>query len=218
MGIDNAAQMWNCWKAGRNDSLLELLHLVPSFETTEPVDRVYAILGLLRHVESANGASGSYGRSQLRLQPDYKKPVVGVYSDAVRETILLEPSGLRFFLLVEQCQALTTDESETVQWPSWVPQLLGAKSRGLRWTARTTQTKASGDTSPLIQHGTSYREIGFGGLLVSTIASVKSVPKPPLELEDEMQYARDLHELLVSATTVASDHTPTTLIQSSLGH
>jgi len=195
-----------CGTAGRpvETTLLDLLCLVPRFETTEPVDQVYGILGLLRRADNDCGASGEMAASQQTLQPDYAKSVAEVYSDAVRATISVGPSGLRYFSLVEQCQSPTADDNEIVTWPSWVPQLHKARYHHSRRSSRSIRPKAGGNLSPLIRDGACYIEIRIGGLLVSTITSVQPVPKPQFEPENVIQYAQYMHELFTSATDITS--------------
>ena len=99
-------------------SLVSLLRLGSVFETSDPRDKIYAILGLVQN--SGNGRRGT------AIQPNYAKAVKDVYIEAtivaMEDSATLEPlrfaqyanPRLRYNLRAERLE-------DTREVPSWVP-------------------------------------------------------------------------------------------------
>jgi hypothetical protein len=77
---------------------------------TDPRDKIYAFLGLMHHSD----------RKGVLLQPDYSKPVVHVYGDAVRHMIQ-ENEDDGAYNLTEAFASIESSDAETEGFPSWIP-------------------------------------------------------------------------------------------------
>lgn len=88
--------------------LSSLLRKLQRFETTDPRDHVYGVLGLYRHYLPRR-------KVPFLLEPDYNKNVIEVLRDGTRFTILDQGS-------LESLNKVSHWSEEDEGFPSWVPQ------------------------------------------------------------------------------------------------
>ena len=86
-----------------------LLTLTRQFQSTDPRDRVYAILGLPHQDRSVSNS----------IEPDYTKCTDEVYFEAAQK-ILMGPNPMKLLGAVQHGPSL--DQEESLDLPSWVPQ------------------------------------------------------------------------------------------------
>ena len=109
--VTNAASVWRICEA--RDSGIPLLDLLKTSRdrlATQPADKLYATYGLAKELQ----AIGS-GQLNALLEPDYTRPVVEVYRDAA-VYLIIEYGNLDVL-----SHAGGTDVSNSLIWPSWVP-------------------------------------------------------------------------------------------------
>jgi hypothetical protein len=102
-------------RRSRGDKLyiFELLDYSMQFETTEPRDKVFAILGLIPKSMWENGEFSAL------IRPDYQKPVAYVFRDAIKAAIL----ELGKAVILRNVFHHGAADPGGVEFPSWVPRL-----------------------------------------------------------------------------------------------
>ncbi|KAL8908306.1 MAG: hypothetical protein Q9171_005514 [Xanthocarpia ochracea] len=94
------------------DTLLELLEFLRTTESSEPRDKVYALLGFASDLSSSD------------IVPDYSRPLEEVYKDVVRFSLSRADSGLEILGHVTHPPADLEQEitrRSPFDFPSWVP-------------------------------------------------------------------------------------------------
>lgn len=96
--------------SGGHLNLTSLLSLTDDFRTTDPKDRIYALVGIFRHRN---------GQAELPtlLVPDYNRPQAHIYRDALK--YLLQEIGTLSPL--HRLSHRTSSELDAEGSPSWVP-------------------------------------------------------------------------------------------------
>jgi hypothetical protein len=98
-------------------SILGMLNATSQMEASDLRDRIYALLGLYSMWLSCDGSI------RLSIKPDYRKTVVGVYCDVVRNLISLPRrhdlgEGPLRVMLRNEWEPLTDNDDG---FPSWIP-------------------------------------------------------------------------------------------------
>ena len=86
-GIHNASDMWECQYSP--PSLLKLLDMSSRYKTTEPLDKVYGLFGLLQ--------SSAEVKTMKNITPDYNKTIREVYTAATRAALEGSPVEVNRF-------------------------------------------------------------------------------------------------------------------------
>ena len=108
-------------KYGTMVEFTQLLEATRTFESTEPLDNVYALLGLVEHL-----ACYTYERKPVLhiIRPDYKRPIEEVYAQAMyiaMERSIYEP--LLFVRWAQHNRMAHNTRSYRSKLPSWVADL-----------------------------------------------------------------------------------------------
>ncbi|KAE9367294.1 HET-domain-containing protein [Stipitochalara longipes BDJ] len=133
---------------------------------TDPRDKIYALLGLMHPSD----------RKSVLLQPDYAKPLVHVYGDAVRQMIQQNEDDAAHNLTAA-FSGIESSDAETENFPSWIPRWdnpsmlkdkrykLGTEYPNLGWNA-------SGGKAPEIRNVPDREVLVLKGLRVANISRV----------------------------------------------
>ena len=108
--IVQMAGVLNNDQQGAGQTLEFLLTTSDNSSTTDPRDRVYALLGLLPTTDNSLSAN---------IQPDYRKSIQNCMRDATRA--IIADTGCLVVLRDRRLGADTKQYSEVDSWPSWVP-------------------------------------------------------------------------------------------------
>jgi len=92
--------------------LLDLLRESRNRESSKPVDKFYAVLGLAREVDSADGE-----RYDPLIEPNYEIPIAEVFRDLTR-FLITQYGNLHVLSHASGGDSARDDHSS---WPSWVP-------------------------------------------------------------------------------------------------
>jgi hypothetical protein len=106
---DNVHELAKNYRGPKEALLLSILHQYRSFKATDPRDKVYGLLGLMRH--HMNG-------DPLPITVDYSRSVASVYADALFASLAMqEKPSLRFLNYVVH----PSDYDGDCDFRSWVP-------------------------------------------------------------------------------------------------
>jgi Heterokaryon incompatibility protein (HET) len=103
MRIDSLNSLRSAFGAHKGDELRNLLLGTSASQATEPKDRIYALLGLMREEDR-----------QL-IKVDYARPCWAIYAEAI--SVILQRTNGTFFLSGVELAGSTSEPS----YPSWVP-------------------------------------------------------------------------------------------------
>ncbi|KAJ9603025.1 hypothetical protein H2200_012320 [Cladophialophora chaetospira] len=99
------------WYPGHPE-LLELLQRFRHAKCSDPRDKVYSLLGLVKDPV------------KLQIVPEYKKPVIDVYKDSIRHCLNQQRPNLDFLgyaMKLDSPSRAISDEICHATWPSWIP-------------------------------------------------------------------------------------------------
>lgn len=170
-GIDNAACMWDQWKGRLAPKLDMLLYTTYWFETSDPLDKVYGLLGIWQTRAGVHVAEKP--EHVALLQPDYRKTTAQVFAQASRAAIIV--SGDLIMLDVTDCGR--TNVTAASEIPSWAPRLdLGFSLRHSPNKLYTQSVGASDGIAAEIASETAWDVLSVRGLTVDKVTAVHRVP------------------------------------------
>lgn len=103
------------WDDSAKDALWDLqalLHLTREFQTTDPRDKIFALLGLLRETRDSDDWP-------KELAPDYNRSVQSLYTEVTRYC-MRQTKSLSILCRVDSIKTNTSEEVYQ-EFPSWVP-------------------------------------------------------------------------------------------------
>ncbi|KXS97291.1 hypothetical protein AC578_4585 [Pseudocercospora eumusae] len=109
-GLENVALI-GMFKLRKSQKLGTLLRLVYSFETHDPRDMVYAVLGLRSRTAQKPGSTS-------RIVPIYEEPVVETYAKATKAAII-ELGSLGLLKHAHSLRPVPQSKAENGEFPSW---------------------------------------------------------------------------------------------------
>ena len=175
-----------CWRQVQNGEqstmfqLFEMMITIAIRETSDPRDRVYALLGLAKDSE------------QLRIRPDYSLSCAQVYMRTAEA--LIRKHGL---IILSYCSFKRSRKLRSEGLPSWAPDLSGSVSDPLRGNATTSIYRASGSSEATLSfqsHG-SLRLLKVHSIVVGKVAK-KSHERPSPEASFDFSKAKILRKWL----------------------
>jgi hypothetical protein len=168
--------MWMHGARRIGDDLVLALRLFQDNEATNPRDKVFALLGLLKRSSRHNPL----------LRPNYSKPVADVYSDAFRYMIQFCNDGKLLRLINSQNKPLAeADEA----FPSWVPRF-DLASPLKHSNPLHPETSEQSQSQPLLVKSIDSKVLILKGAIISTISLADSSADGDLEGGDS--YLRSL--------------------------
>ncbi len=129
----------------------ELLHFVRRFNTCDPRDRVYALLGM-----------PPFAKMNPPWRADYQKSKMELYREVATRCIL-ELKTLSVLSHVQHEHALQED------FPSWIPQWDQTVSRHLIGESNRVEWKAGGDTSVTAEVDDHLSRLVIAGFIFDTV-------------------------------------------------
>lgn len=152
------------------------MRLALQLQTTEPRDRIYALLGLASR--SSDESKDSFA---AHITPDYNKSLCDVYSEATWLTLRSTGS----FRLIESAQHWLPPPDEcTEDWPSWVPRYhLGTPESCYRHynpTYRDSPDASDGSVAEVQLHPENVTVLQARGVSIGTVNEIYA---PPLTRE-----------------------------------
>ncbi|KAI5920639.1 heterokaryon incompatibility protein-domain-containing protein [Camillea tinctor] len=134
-------------------SLASLLNWGRSFDTSDPLDRVYALMGM-----------PSFTQTQYSKAADYSRPKVELYTD-ITAWCIQKTESLRVL-----CYSQHLKDSE--EFPSWVPQWdRTARYQAIEDSLTKLRWRSSGDTKLQAKIETGTRVIRLKGMVFDVIES-----------------------------------------------
>ena len=112
-GLDCAKLMWR-WSY-RGHDLRSLLVNNQMFQATEPLDKIYGMLGLLIDSTTSNTTLAS------DLLVDYNARLDEVYTAATKAAIFEWPNSPGGLAILERAEPTSNLAEQQPRWPSWVP-------------------------------------------------------------------------------------------------
>ncbi|CAK1366442.1 unnamed protein product [Cercospora beticola] len=120
-GLTLVAKTWNISR--RMLLLQDLLQLSSQLECTEPLDKVYGMLGIMQ--QEASSTLWQSQRWQSLMTADYSADLATVYAKFTKAAITSHPVRSHALTILESAQCMvpiTADQHDDHQdWPSWVP-------------------------------------------------------------------------------------------------
>ncbi|KAF3007814.1 hypothetical protein E8E13_010539 [Curvularia kusanoi] len=175
----NAFRMWRMSNVYQTYCLIHLLDLARTFEVTNPLDKIFALLGFPGEDDSTVAPS---------LDPDYTLSTCQIYTRATL-FLLKSDKNLQVLSLVLNKHSEHADANpQTCQLPSWVPDLTSTACSfsnaniGHEYTAGCSQPIHLGSSDP---DGT----LRLGGVLMDTIEAV-GPNTPYVDLDKAAPYYR----------------------------
>lgn len=177
------SKCWRQHKSGQDSTMFQLFEMMITTairETTDPRDRVFALLGLAKD------------REQLRIRPNYSLSCAQVYMKTAEA--LIEQHGL---VILSYCSFKRSNKLRMEGLPSWSPDLSGSVSNPLRGNATTSIYRASGSSKPTLsfQWHASARLLKVQGIAVDKVL-VKSHERPSPNASFEFTKAKILRKWL----------------------
>jgi len=179
-----------CWRqvqSGRPPTMFQLLEMMITMairETSDPRDRVYALLGLAED------------RKQLGIKPNYSLGCVEVYLN-IAEALLLR-HGL---VVLSYCSARRASKLRLDGLPSWAPDLSGTVPDPLRGSMASSLYRASGTSRAVVNHrcfryhGSLRSILEVQSIAVDTVATA-SVERPSPRASFDVSKAKILRKWL----------------------
>lgn len=204
-GIDNAACMWDQWKGRLAPKLDMLLYTTYWFETSDPLDKIYGLLGIWQTRASAQATDKP--EHMALLQPDYRKTTAEVFAQASRAVTIVSGN----LIILDVTDSGRTDVNAASEIPSWVPRLdLGFSlwhSPNMFWTQ---SVGASSGIPAKIASDTAWNVLSVRGLVVDKVVAVREVPdRDALEPTNYLSPFYDLFQWMVGQmgdlSTVAAE-------------
>ncbi|GIZ47204.1 hypothetical protein CKM354_001030300 [Cercospora kikuchii] len=119
-GVFVAADMF--YLSQNKYSITTLLKLSVHLDCTEPLDKVYGVLGMIQ-------ADAYPKESQFELVPDYRSDLAEVFARITKAAIAASPSSIAILYLTQNLFSEKEDRcDENAKWPSWVPRYHGKYS------------------------------------------------------------------------------------------
>lgn len=167
-GLNNAGDIWNCWRGGLEIKLVDLLTITYGFETRHPADRILALLGLWRRNDYNARRWLRAGESWGGVAPENAQHSIRTYANGIREAVTEGSSGLEILCMVELGKKRAHSADKLMIYPSWLP-TLGAQPSVHALKIRRKWANASGNTWPVVHLDTPWNVLGVDGFLISEI-------------------------------------------------
>jgi hypothetical protein len=170
---------------------LEVLHSLRRFHTTDPRDKIYAVLGMKAFQVGDPQAEEEDARYSTSGKPwisaDYTKSTVEVYRNFATTLILKEPRNLNPLSYVQSGRGLPNDD-----FPSWAPrwdQTNNVHTISVCMRTRSLKTNASSGLPVFIQISESNENVlEVSGLQFDIIARCTQV-------QNELWFHSDIHRM-----------------------
>jgi hypothetical protein len=135
-----------------------LLDLTREFQSTDPRDKIYALLGV-------------YYDETVTIQPQYEKPVGFVYSEAIRALI---EGKQDLSILCRLGAGIGYNGTTETKLPSWVPDFT-ASDYSASYTKRSRNYRASGSAKASVHFSADIQILEAQGILFDTIHEIHNL-------------------------------------------
>ncbi|KAF5009902.1 hypothetical protein FDECE_3887 [Fusarium decemcellulare] len=199
-GLMNAYLMYRLPSArfrSSSMSFLDLLRLTRRFNVSEPLDRIYATLGL---------PSQQTGPEKFFISPDYRLLRQGLYTRVFHWVVTTHETPLEILSAVRHKTLRFPD------FPTWIPQWhiepirsIGASHRkGMKFDA-----SAGWPSKPMLQvtWKLNQRSLTLEGFVLGTITSSQQLFAGSLS-KYRKKWARELYQFKEKVTTWVNEHVP----------